>query len=123
MRDLDGEERPFRVFTSAEQLRQYRDGHEGEFFNLSEEEYNSYDEQFFREKALVMFLTQGMSGSIRCIVQDAHREGTELIVTVKELSPSMHTMDLHYNTLAVALSRENACRVQSVRIKTYRVEI
>ena len=65
VRDLDGEERPFRVFTSAEQLRQYRDGHEGEFFNLSEEEYNSYDEQFFREKALVMFLTQGMSGSIR----------------------------------------------------------
>ncbi len=123
VRKLDAEQRPFEVFTTLEQLNAYRASHEGDFFNLTEEEYGKYDEKFFDENAVVMFLTQGMSGSIKCVAEKTRFENDKLYVTVKELSPSMHTMDLHYNTLAVSVSKDIVKDIKSVFIEAYRVDI
>ena len=123
VRDLDGETRPFEVFTCLDEMDAYRKNHEGDFFNLTQAQYASYTDAFFQQNALVMFLTQGMSGSIRCIAEDARLENSRLYVRVKELSPPMHTMDLHYNTLAVAVPQNVAHSVKSVCVEAYRVEI
>ncbi len=123
VRKLDAEERPFEVFRSAEELNAYRAAHEGDFFNLSDEEYAMYDEAFFRGNALVMFLTQGMSGSIKCVAEDCRLQGSSLYVRVKEISPSMHTMDLRYNTLAASVPHSVAEKIKSVRIESYRVDV
>lgn len=120
---LDGEERPFMVFTDVDKLASYRASHEGDFFNLDEEQYAAYNEDFFETNALVMFLTQGMSGSIRCVAEQTRLENGALYVRVKELSPPMHTMDLKYNVLAVAVPREVAQQIKSVYIEAYRVEV
>lgn len=123
VRELDGEERPFEIFASVQELQRYRLSHEGDFFNLSEQEYGSYDDAFFQNNALVMFLSRGMSGSIRCIAESARLENSALVVRVKELSPPMHTMDLHYNTLAVAVPRAMARDITSVLVDAHRVEL
>lgn len=122
-RNLEGEERPFEVFTSLEALNEYRLAHSGDFFNLTQQEYDGYDDEFFKQNALVMFLTQGMSGSIRCIAEDVRLENNTLYVKVRELSPSMHTMDLKYNTLAVSVPRAMARDICAVCIESYRVDI
>lgn len=122
-RKLDAEERPFEIFTTLAQLNEYRQSHEGDFFNLTDEQYACYDEGFFGKNALVMFLTQGMSGSIRCVAEECRLENTTLYVRVKELSPPMHTMDLHYNTLAVAVPRNTAKDITAVYVEAYRVEL
>ena len=123
LRDLDGEERPFEVFCSLGQLDDYRQIHRGDFFNLTDEQYADFDEEFFRRNALVMFLSHGMSGSIRCEAEGAFLQGDKLVVRVRELSPSMHTMDLKYNTLAVAVEREQAAKIRAVVIDAYRVDV
>lgn len=123
VRKLDAEERPFEIFLSQKRLDEYRQGHQNDFFNLTEEEYASYNAAFFQDNALVMFLTQGMSGSIKCVAEDMRLEDGKLYVKVKELSPSMHTMDLHYNTLAVSVPRGIAQDVTAVYIEAYRVDI
>lgn len=122
-RKLDGDERPFEVFTDLARLNEYRARSEGDFFNLTDEEYSRYGEEFFVDNALVMFLTQGMSGSIRCIAEDARLEDGKLIVRVKEISPPMHTMDLHYNTLAVAVPKGIARDITAVYVESYREEV
>lgn len=66
--DLDGDSRPFVIFYSLAQLDEYRQRHEGDFFNLTDEQYAQYTDAFFADNALLMLLTQGMSGSIRCCV-------------------------------------------------------
>lgn len=121
-RNLDGDERPFEIFTCEEELQRYRTDHDGDFFNLTDREYARFDKKFFQSNALVMFLTQGMSGSIRCVAEDFRLENNTLVVTVKELSPPMHTMDLRYNTLFVAMPRDLARNVTAVVIRSYRVE-
>ena len=123
VRNLDAEERPFKVFAFLEELDNYRTSHRGDFFNLDDEEYSRYAAEFFADSALVMFLTQGMSGSIRCVAEDWRLEGGKLYVRVKELSPPMHTMDLHYNTLAIAVPRRVAGEFDAVYIEAYRVEV
>ncbi len=123
VRNLDGEERPFEIFTSVKQLEDYRAAHEGDFFNLADEEYALYGEEFFESNALVMFLTEGMSGSIKCFAEGVRFTDNKLYVTVKELSPSMHTMDLRYNALAVAVPASWAQSIREVRIEPYRVEV
>lgn len=123
VRDLDAEQRPFEIFTSATQLADYRSSHEGDFFNLTDEQYALYDEAFFAGNALMLVLTQGMSGSIRCIAEGHTLDGSSLYLTVRELSPSMHTMDLHYNTLGVTLTPQEASAVKAVYIRSYRVDV
>lgn len=120
---LDAEERPFVVFTSLEQLEHYRANHKGDFFNLTVEEYGNYGEAFFENHALVMFLTQGMSGSIKCVSESARLDDGKLFVTVKEISPSMHTMDLRYNTLVVSVPINIAQEIVAVYIQSYRVNV
>ena len=113
----------FVVFTSKSQLDEYAASHKGDFFNLSAEERAKFDEEFFAENALVMFLTDGMSGSIKVSCDGYELKGDELHVTVKERSPMIHTMDLRYNTLTVAVTQNEAKVINKVVLNSYRVEI
>ena len=121
--DLDAEKRPFVIFRTLSQLEEYRSGHQGDFFNLSDEQYSVYDESFFKGNALLMFLTQGMSGSIRCEAESFRQENNSLYVKVCERSPLMHTMDLHYNTLAIAIPHSCAQHITAVYIESYRIKL
>ena len=107
----------FVVFTSKAQLDEYCLSHEGDLFNLSAEQRARCDDEFFKTQALVMFLTDGMSGSIKVSCEGYELKGCELHVTVKEMSPLIHTMDLRYNVLTVA------AQITKVVLDTYRVEI
>ena len=113
----------FIVFTSKAQLDEYVATHEGDLFNVSADERESYDDKFFAKNALVMFLTDGMSGSIKVQCEGYELKGDELHVTVKELSPMIHTMDLRYNTLTVAVPQEIATSIAKVVLNSYRVDI
>ena len=113
----------FVVFTSKAQLDAYVATHEGDLFNISESEREGYDDKFFENHALVMFLTDGMSGSIKVSCEGYELKNDELHVTVKELSPMIHTMDLRYNTLTVAVPQEIAKSINKVVLNSYRVEI
>ena len=113
----------FAVFTSKQQLDEYATSHQGDMFNLSESERSKYDDEFFATQALVMFLTDGMSGSIKVSCEGYKLHGNELIVTVKELSPAIHTMDLKYNTLTVAVPKEIATSFTKVVLNSYRIDI
>lgn len=111
----------FKVFTTKTQLEEYVTTHEGDLFNLTEAELKNYDEKFFMDNALVMFLTDGMSGSIKVSCEGYKLVGEALHVNVKELSPSIHTMDLKYNTLTVAIPQELAKNITKVVIESHRV--
>ena len=113
----------FVVFTSKAQLDEFCLSHEGDLFTVPESERAKYDGEFFQTQALVMFLTDGMSGSIRVSCEGYELVGCELHVTVKELSPMIHTMDLRYNTLTVAVPQEVATQISKVVLNSYRVEI
>ena len=113
----------FVVFTSKAQLDEYVATHEGDFFNVPSGERGNYDDKFFETNALVMLLTDGMSGSIKVSCEGYKLQGNELHVTVKELSPQIHTMDIRYNTLCVAVSREQASAITKVVIESHRIEI
>ena len=113
----------FAVFTSKAQLDEYVATHEGDLFNVSASERAKYDDGFFATQALVMFLTDGMSGSIKVSCEGYELKGCELHVTVKELSPPIHTMDLRYNTLTVAVPQTVANKITKVVLNSYRVEI
>ena len=113
----------FVVFTSKAQLDQHLASHEGDLFTLSTGERGKYDDKFFQTQALVMFITDGMSGSIKVQCEGYELKGNELHVTVKELSPAIHTMDLRYNTLTVAVPQEIATSIDKVVLNSYRVEI
>lgn len=114
---------PFVVFTSAQQLREYSRQHKGDFFNLSARQCAKYTDEFFAESALVMFLTDGMSGSIKVKCEGYAFSDGKLLVTVRESSPPMHTMDLKYNVLTVAVPQDIARKITSVAIRSYRVDI
>lgn len=113
----------FIVFVSKAQFDEYVANHEGDFFNVAVSERAKYDGKFFETQALVMFLTDGMSGSIKVSYEGYKLEGSELHVTVKELSPPIHTMDLKYNTLCAAIPQSVASGITKVVIDSYRVEI
>ena len=113
----------FVVFTSKAQFDQYVASHEGDLFNVPAGERERYNAEFFEKQALVMFLTDGMSGSIKVSCEGYKLLDNELHVTVKELSPAIHTMDLHYNTLCVAIPQEAAGSIAKVVIESYRVNI
>lgn len=113
----------FVVFTTKAQFDEYVAGHEGDFFNVPAGERGQYDNKFFETQALVMFLTDGMSGSIKVSYEGYKLEGNELHVTVKELSPLIHTMDLKYNTLCASIPQEIASSITKVVIDSYRVEM
>ena len=113
----------FVVFTSKAQLDEYVVTHEGDLFNIPSSERGRYDDAFFASHALVMFLTDGMSGSIKVSCEGYELKGDELHVTVKELSPLIHTMDLRYNTLTVTVPQEIVPSIQKVVLNSYRVEI
>ena len=113
----------FVVFTSKAQFDGYVSSHEGDFFNVPKEERATYDSTFFETQALVMFLTDGMSGSIKVSCEGYKLDGCDLHVTVKELSPPIHTMDLRYNTLCVTVPQELASAITKVVIESYRVEM
>ena len=113
----------FVVFASKSQLDEYARSHEGDFFNISAEERAKFDDEFFAKHALVMFLTDGMSGSIKVSCEGYELKGDELHVVVKERSPMIHTMDLRYNTLTVAVTQVEANCIKKVVLNTYRVEI
>ena len=113
----------FVVFTSKAQLDEYVATHEGDLFNLSASERGKYGDEFFAEHALIMFLTDGMSGSIKVSSEGYELKGDELHVTVKEMSPPIHTMDLRYNTLTVDVPQSVAQNINKVVLNSYRVEI
>ena len=113
----------FVVFTSKAQLVEYVESHQGDFFNVPQSERSNYDGKFFETNALVMFLTDGMSGSIKLVYEGYELCGNELHVTVKEISPPIHTMDLRYNTLCATIPQALAKSVQKVVIDSYRVEM
>ena len=113
----------FVVFTSKAQLDEYVASHEGDFFNIPADARANYDAKFFETKALVMFLTDGMSGSIKVSYEGYKLQGNELHVTVKELSPPIHTMDLRYNTLCAAIPQVVAGSFTKVVIDSYRVQM
>ena len=111
------------VFTSKAQLLEYVSSHEGDLFTVPQDELANYDDAFFAKQALVMFLTDGMSGSIKVSCEGYTLVGNELHVKVKELSPAIHTMDLRYNTLCVAVPQEVASSLTKVVIDSYRVQM
>ena len=113
----------FVVFTNKAQFDQYVASHDGDFFNVPTSCRSKYDSKFFETQALVMFLTDGMSGSIKVSCEGYTFQGNELHVKVKELSPAIHTMDLKYNTLCVDIPQELASSFTKVVIDSYRVEI
>ena len=113
----------FVVFTSKAQFDEYVLGHNGDLFNVSQDERGRYDAKFFEENALVMFLTDGMSGSIKVVYEGYKLKGNELHVTVKELSPAIHTMDLKYNVLCATVPQDVAKSISKVVIDSYRVEM
>ena len=113
----------FVVFTSKAQLDEYCASHSGDLFTVPQAERASYDGKFFEGQALVMFLTDGMSGSIKVCCEGYELKNDELHVTVKEMSPPIHTMDLHYNTLTVAIPQAMAQSFNKVVINSYRVNI
>lgn len=113
----------FVVFLSLAQFDEYVTSHEGDFFNVPASERAKYDNKFFETQALVMFITDGMSGSIKVSCEGYNLQGSVLHVKVKELSPPIHTMDLRYNTLCVAIPQEIAGSINKVVIDSYRVEI
>ena len=113
----------FVVFTSKAQLDEYCASHEGDLFTVPSSERAQYDDKFFATQALVMFLTDGMSGSIKVSCEGYELKGDELHVTVKEMSPLIHTMDLRYNTLTVAVPQDVATSINKVVLNSYRVEI
>ena len=111
------------VFTSKAQFDEYVTSHDGDFFNVPTNQRAQYDGKFFETQALVMFLTDGMSGSIKVECVGYELVGNELHAKVKELSPSIHTMDLKYNVLCVAIPQEIASNISKVVIDSYRVDI
>ena len=113
----------FVVFTSKAQLDEHIASHEGDLFTLTAEERVKYGDEFFEKQALVLFLTDGMSGSIKVSCEGYELKGDELHVTVKELSPAIHTMDLRYKTLTVAVPQEIAATITKVVLNSYRVDI
>ena len=113
----------FVVFTSKAQLDEYCASHVGDLFTLPAEQRAAYDDEFFKSQALVMFLTDGMSGSIKVSCEGYEMKGGELHATVKEISPLIHTMDLHYNTLTVAVPQEIASTITKVVLNSYRVQL
>ena len=113
----------FVVFTSKAQLDAYVRTHEGDLFNIPSSERGGYDDAFFAQHALVMFLTDGMSGSIKVSCDGYELKNDELHVTVKEMSPPIHTMDLRYNTLTVTVPQSVAQNINKVVLNSYRVEI
>ena len=113
----------FVVFTNKAQFDEYVANHKGDLFNVPAIEQGKYDAKFFETQALVLFLTDGMSGSIKVVYEGYELKGNELHVTVKELSPQIHTMDLKYNTLCAAIPKDNAGSFTKVVIDSYRVEI
>ena len=113
----------FVVLTSKSQFDEYVASHGDDLFNVPESERSNYDGKFFEANALVLFLTDGMSGSIKVVYEGYELKGNELHVTVKELSPAIHTMDLHYNTLCAAIPQGIANSFNKVVIDSYRVEI
>ena len=113
----------FVVFTTKAQFDKYVASQEGDLFNVPASERAKYDSKFFETQALVMFLTDGMSGSIKVSCEGYKLDGSELHVTVKELSPQIHTMDLKYNTLCAAVPQEIAGGITKVVIESYRVNI
>ena len=113
----------FVVFVSKAQLDEYVAGHVGGFFNVPDSELANYNDKFFETQALIMFLTDGMSGSIKVECVGYELVGNELHAKVKELSPSIHTMDLRYNTLCVAIPQGLASGISKVVIDSYRVDV
>lgn len=113
----------FVVFTDKTQFDNYVVAHEGDFFNVSTSERNRYNKKFFETNALVMFLTDGMSGSIKVSCDGYQLKEDGLHVTVKECSPQIHTMDLKYNTLCITIPQEIANCFSKVVIESYRVNI
>ena len=113
----------FVIFTSKAQFDEYVATHEGDFFNVPAADRAVYDGKFFETKALVMFLTDGMSSSIKVICESYSLQGNELHVKVRELSPQIHTMDLRYNTLCVVVSQEQASVINKVVIESHRIDI
>ena len=113
----------FVVFTGKAQLEEHLASHEGDLFTLPANERGKYDDKFFEKQALVMFLTDGMSGSIKVQCEGYELVGDELHVTVKEMSPPIHTMDLRYNTLTVAIPKAMATSFNKLVLNSYRVEI
>ena len=113
----------FVVFTSKAQFDEYVSSHDGDLFNVPESERGKYDGKFFETQALVMFLTDGMSGSIKVEYVGYKLQGNELHVTVKELSPQIHTMDLKYNTLCAAVPQGIVGDITKVVIDSIRVNI
>ena len=113
----------FVVLTSKSQFDEYVASHEGDLFNMPASERGQYDGEFFKTNALVLFLTDGMSSSIKVVYEGYKLVGDELHVTVKEISPQIHTMDLHYNTLCAAIPQEIASGFTKVVIDSYRVEM
>ena len=111
----------FVVFTSKASFDEYVATHEGDFFNVPAGERSRYDAKFFQTQALVMFLTDGMSGSIKVEYVGYKLEGSELHVTVKEFSPLIHTMDLRYNTLLAAVPQQIAGSITKVVIDSVRL--
>ena len=113
----------FEIFTSKTQLDEHVASHKGDLFNLPTDVLARYDDKFFETSALVMFVTDGMSSSIKVSCEGYRLQGSELHVTVKELSPPIHTMDLHYNTLCVEVAQDIANAITKVVIESYRVNL
>lgn len=113
----------FVVFTDKAQLDEYVRSHEGDLFSVPSSERAKFDDKFFAKQALVMFLTDGMSGSIKVSCEGYELKGDVLCVTVKEMSPLIHTMDLRYNVLTVAVPKDVAMKINKVVLNSYRVEI
>ena len=113
----------FVVFTSKAQLDEHIASHEGDLFTLPVEQRSKYDDNFFETQALVLFLTDGMSGSIKVSCEGYELKGCELHVTVKDMSPMIHTMDLRYNTLTVSVPQDVATKISKVVLNSYRVQI
>ena len=113
----------FVVFTDKAQFDEYVTSHEGDLFNVPTNERVGYDDKFFETQALVIFLTDGMSGSIKVSYEGYKLDGSVLHVKVKELSPLIHTMDLRYNTLCAPIPQEIASIITKVVIDSYRVNI
>lgn len=115
------------LFTSVEQMDEYfaqLDDETYQYFkpNLTEEQRAQYSSDFFYNKALLLVLVEESSGSIEVSLEKYVVAGNTATVTVKELSPMIHTDDMAYYTFAIELSHDEARVVENVCLNRHRLQ-
>lgn len=115
------------LFTSVQQMDEYFAQLEDETYtfdkiNLNEEQRAQYSSDYFYNKALLLIVVEEESGSIEVSLESYAVAGNTATVTVKEISPMMHTDDMAYYTFAIELSHDEALVLENVCLNRHRLQ-